>query len=129
MLKLSSELTLEQQRHIRENLSKEELVLFDILTRPAPPELSADERKKVKQVARALLPKLKELLVLNWRRRTAATSKLRMCIEDVLDRGLPRAYTKELYLEKVAALYEHMYDSYAERDENVYAEGGVAGKV
>ena len=123
LLKLSSELTSEQQRHIRENLSKEELVLFDILTRPAPPELSADERKKVKQVARELLPKLKELLVLNWRKRTAATSKLRMCIEDVLDQGLPRAYTKELYLEKVAALYEHMYDSYAERDENVYAEG------
>lgn len=41
----------------------------------------------------------------------------------VLEQWLPRAYTKELYLEKVAALYEHMYDSYAERDENVYAEG------
>jgi type I restriction enzyme R subunit len=30
----------EQERHVRENMSEEELVIFDILTRPAP-ELSA----------------------------------------------------------------------------------------
>lgn len=41
----------------------------------------------------------------------------------VLEQGPPHAYTKELYQEKVAALYEHMYESHAERDENVYAEG------
>ena len=43
LLKLSRSLTDEQQRHVRENISEEELVIFDILTRPAP-ELSADER-------------------------------------------------------------------------------------
>ena len=39
LLKLSRSLNDEQQRHVRENMSEEELVIFDILTRPAP-ELS-----------------------------------------------------------------------------------------
>lgn len=45
-------------------MSEEELVIFDILTRPAP-ELSSEERAEVKKVARDLLARLKELLVLN----------------------------------------------------------------
>ena len=43
LLKLSMSLDAEQERHVREHLSEEELVIFDILTRPAP-ELSAAER-------------------------------------------------------------------------------------
>ena len=54
---------------MRENMSEEELVIFDILTRPAP-ELSAEERAEVKKVARELLARLKELLVLNWRQKS-----------------------------------------------------------
>lgn len=66
LLKLSRNLSDEQQRHVRENMTEEELVIFDILTRPAP-ELSAAERAEVKKVARELLNKMKLLLVLNWR--------------------------------------------------------------
>ena len=50
LLKLSNNLDVEQERHIRENLSEEELVIFDILTRPAP-ELTTAEREEVKKVA------------------------------------------------------------------------------
>jgi type I restriction enzyme R subunit len=48
LLKLSNSLDDEQQRHVRENLTEEELVIFDILTRPAP-DLSTDERAEVKK--------------------------------------------------------------------------------
>ena len=58
LLKLSRSLNEEQQRHVRENMTEEELVIFDILTRPAP-ELSAEERAEVKKVARELLARLK----------------------------------------------------------------------
>ena len=34
-------------------------------------------------------------------------------IEDVLDTGLPRIYTPELYRQKCSALFEHVYESYA----------------
>jgi type I restriction enzyme R subunit len=120
LMKLSRGLNEEQQRHVRENMSEEELVIFDILTRPAP-ALHADERVEVKKVARVLLNRLKELLVLNWRQKSTARSQLKLAIEDVLDTGLPRAYDKPLYEQKCSAIFEHVYESYPERNQGVYA--------
>ncbi|MHB1219963.1 MAG: type I restriction enzyme endonuclease domain-containing protein [Alphaproteobacteria bacterium] len=111
LVKLSQSLSVEQQRHVREAMSEEELVIFDILTRPAP-ALSAEERAEVKKVARGLLARLKRLLVLDWRRKVAARSKLKEAIEEALDEGLPRAYTPELYQRKCAAVFEHVYEKY-----------------
>jgi len=75
----------------------------------------------VKKVAHELLAKLKQLLVLNWRQKSTARSQLKLTIEDVLDEGLPRVYTPELYQQKCSALFEHVYESYPERDAGVYA--------
>ena len=94
LLKLSQSLDEEEARHVREHLSEEELVIFDILTRPAP-DLTPAERAEVKKVARVLLARLQELLVLNWRQKAAARSALQMAIEDALDAGLPPAYAPE----------------------------------
>lgn len=101
-------------------MSEEELVIFDILTRPAP-ELSTEERAEVKKVARELLGRLKDSLVLNWRQKAAARSTLRLAIEDTLDSGLPRAYTPEIYKQKCTALFEHVYESYPERNAGLYS--------
>jgi type I restriction enzyme R subunit len=120
LVKLSNSLSVEEERHLREHMSEEELVIFDILTRPAP-ELSPDERAEVKKVARDLLSKLKGLLVLNWRQKLTARSQLKLLIEDTLDTGLPRAYTPQIYEQKCAAVFEHVYESYPERDVGVYA--------
>lgn len=120
LLKLSNSLNDEEQRHVREHMSEEELVIFDILTRPAP-ELSPKERAEVKKVARDLLTRLKDLLVLNWRQKSTARSQLKLTIEDTLDMGLPRAYTPELYQQKCSAVFEHVYESYPERNAGVYA--------
>jgi type I restriction enzyme R subunit len=120
LVKLSRSLSDEQQRHVRENITEEELVIFDILTRPSP-ELSADERAEVKKVARELLNRLKQLLVLNWRQKSTARSQLKLTIEDTLDSGLPRAYTPEMYQQKCSAVFEHIYESYSERDASVYS--------
>src|SRR5262249_53580406 len=120
LLKLSHSLDEEQERHVRENLSEEELVIFDILTRPAP-VLTTEERVEVKKVAQGLLARLKNLLVLNWRQKAAARSALRLAIEDTLDAGLPRAYEPEMYRQKCSAIFEHVYESYPERDAGVYS--------
>jgi type I restriction enzyme R subunit len=72
-------------------------------------------------VARELLAKLKGLLVLNWRQKSMARSQLKLTIEDTLDSGLPRVYTKELYNRKCSAVFEHVYESYPERNAGVYA--------
>ena len=121
LVRLSNSLNNEQQRHVRENMSEEELVIFDILTRPAP-ALSAEETAEVKRAARELLTRLKALLIINWRKNTAARSKLKLTIEDTLDSGLPRAYTPDLYNQKCSAVFEHVYESYPERNAGVYAQ-------
>ncbi|MBI3247143.1 MAG: DUF3387 domain-containing protein [Deltaproteobacteria bacterium] len=120
LVRLSRSLNEEQERHVRENMTEEELVIFDILTRPAP-ALSTEERAEVKKVAHELLKRLKQLLVLNWRQKSTARSQLKLAIEDALDSGLPRAYTPELYQQKCIAVFEHVYESYPERDAGVYA--------
>lgn len=120
LLDLSNNLNQEQERHVRENVTEEELVIFDILTRPAP-DLSPEERTAVKKAARELLARLKELLVINWRQKSTARSQLKLAIEDTLDLGLPRAYTPELYNLKCSAVFEHVYESYPERNSGVYA--------
>ncbi len=111
LLNLTQALSEEQQRHVREQLTEEELTVFDILTRPGP-ELSAEERAEVKKVARALLEKLKTAIVLDWRRRAQARAQVRLAIEDTLDEGLPKAYTPALYEQKAAAVFEHIFESY-----------------
>ncbi len=121
LLALTRTLTEEQGRHVREHLSEEELTVFDILTRPGP-ELSAEEREEVKNVAQQLLARLNTLLVLGWRQKIQARAQVRLAIEDTLDEGLPRAYTKELYAAKCATLFEHMYESYRGDGASVYSE-------
>jgi type I restriction enzyme R subunit len=120
LVQLSQSLSEEQERHVREQMSEEELVIFDILTRPAP-ALSAAERAEVKKVASRLLARLKALLVLNWRQKAAARAQLKLTIEELLDTGLPPAYTPDLYRQKCAAVFEHVFESYPERHAGVYA--------
>lgn len=119
LLKLSNSLDDEQERHLRENLSEEELVIFDILTRPAP-ELTSAERDEVKKVAKDLLSQIQTLLVLNWRKKAAARSTLELAIKDTLD-CLPQRYDRPTYAQKCADLFEHVYENYPERDQSVYA--------
>lgn len=120
LLALSSILTEEQSRHVRENLSEEELTILDILTRPAP-ELTTEEREEVKKVAHHLLEKLKKLLVLGWRQKVSSRAKVQEAIKDMLDEELPRAYSKEIYEAKCSAIFEHVYQSYQGEGQSVYA--------
>ena len=120
LVNLSRALNDEQLRHVRENMTEEELVVFDILTRPAP-ELSPEETAEVKKVARELLTKLKQVLVINWRQKSTARAQLKLAIEDTLETGLPQAYTKDFYKQKCSAVFEHVFESYPERNAGVYA--------
>lgn len=104
-----------------ENLEEEELTIFDILTRPGP-KLSTAEREEVKKVARHLLERLNALLALGWRQKIQARAKVRLAIEDTLDEGLPRAYTKELFAKKSEVLFEHLYEAYQGDGDSVYSQ-------
>jgi type I restriction enzyme R subunit len=110
LLALSRALSEEQERHVREQLTEEELTVFDLLTRPGP-DLSAEEREEVKKVARQLLERVRAALVLNWRQKAQARAQVRLAIEDALDEGLPLAFTPALYQTKCTVLFEHVFES------------------
>lgn len=123
LVDLSRDLNEEEQRHMRENLSEEELAVFDILTRPGP-ELNDKEADTVKRVCRDMLAILKtEKLVLDWRKDRTTRAGVQVAISDMLDDGLPEKYTVDLFEEKCGALYQHMLQKYPQRDETVYADG------
>lgn len=113
------ELSEEDQRGVAEQLTEEELALFDILTKPTP-DLSEKEKKEVKQVARKLLQTLKQAkLVLDWRKKLRTRADVFSTVKTVLD-DLPRAYTPELYDEKCDLVYRHVFDSYQGEGRSVY---------
>ncbi len=120
LLALTAILSDEQMRHVRENISEEEQTIFDILTRPAP-ELNTEESAEVKKVAHMLLEKLHKLLVLGWRQKIATRARVKIEIENALDEGLPRAYSKDIYESKCSAVFEHVYQSYQGDGQSVYA--------
>ncbi len=111
LLEFSRGLNEEQQRHVREQLTDEELTVFDILTRPGP-DLDSEEREEVKKVARQLLQRLKKAVVLEWREKAQARAQVRLAIEDELDDGLPRSYSPELYKQKCSAVFEHVFEAF-----------------
>ena len=92
LVTFAQNLTEEEKRGMAENLSEEELALFDILTRPNM-KLSREEKKQVKGVAQELLDTLKaERLVLDWRKKQQTRAAVQLTIEQVLDK-LPEAYS------------------------------------
>lgn len=113
LLELSRNLSEEEARHVRENLTEEELTVFDLLTRPGP-ELSTDEKEEVKKVARLLHQRLQRLITFNWRQTIQARALVKNAIEETLDEGLPRAYAPELYKNKCGVVFEHVYETYSE---------------
>jgi type I restriction enzyme R subunit len=121
LIEFTSKLTAEEQRHIAENLSEEELALFDLLTQKPPLKLTKKERTQVKNAARDLLELLKaEKLTLDWRKRQQARAAVRVTIEKILDERLPVAYTPQLYQQKCEAIYRHVYESYFGEGQSVY---------
>jgi type I restriction enzyme R subunit len=124
LVTFTKELNDEEQRHLRENISEEELAVFDILTRPGP-DLTPVETEAIKKVCKDLLAKLKtEKLVLAWRTKRTTRAAVRVEIEKMLDSGLPEKYTTELFETKCGVLFQHVLEKYPESGEGLYEAVG-----
>ena len=124
LVTFTKDLSDEEQRHLRENISEEELAVFDILTRPGP-DLTPQESEAIKKVCKDLLAKLKtEKLVLAWRTKRTTRAAVRVEIEKMLDSGLPEKYTTELFEQKCGVLFQHVLEKYPESGESVYEAAG-----
>lgn len=121
LLELSKDLDEEEKRNIKENLTEEELAIFDLLTKPEM-ELKDSERKKVKSISQELLAKLKKerLLSIEWRKKQEMRAKVMTTISNVLDE-LPPQYDKVIYKTKCNSVFDHVYSSYAGEGVSVYS--------
>lgn len=120
LVKFSQELSQEEKRHIEENLTEEELAVFDILMKPAP-ELTKKEIEQVKKTAKDLLETLKkEKLNAGWRRLQSSRAKVKVTINDICDKDLPMAYDENMFKIKCNDLYIHFYDNYQSSTTNTY---------
>ena len=107
----TGDLDAEEARHLREDLTEEELAIFDILTRPEP-VLSKVQEVQVKKIAGKLLSKLKtEKLILDWRLKESAKAAVREAIREELDQ-LPDVYERKIWEEKVERTYQFVFEQF-----------------
>ena len=119
LIAFTEELNEEEQRTIAEQLTEEQLAVFDLLTRPAL-ELTEAERDKVKAISKQLLETLKEgKLVLDWRKRQQSRAAVKLTVLQNL-RELRECYTQEMYDQKREAVYQHIYESYHGDGNSIY---------
>ncbi len=103
LMAFAQRLNEEEKRGIAEQLNEEELVLFDLLTKPDV-TLTRAEEVEVKKAAKTLLESLKkEKLVLDWRKRQTTRAMVRYTIE--CDR-----------------VYQHFYEARMGPGQSVYEE-------
>ncbi len=116
----ANSLSEEEQRGVSEQLSEEELAIFDLLTEPDI-KMSDADKNKVKAISRNLLSKLKAgKLVLDWRKHQQTRAAVRVTIEKLLDENLPPAFTP-VFAQKTSAVYRHVYDAYYGTGQSIYA--------
>lgn len=101
LMQFTEDLHAEDERHIREGLTEDELEIFDLLKKD---KMTQEETQKVKRAAKSLLKRLKEeqprVLVQDWYKDTQTKERVRSAVAKVLDNNLPESYDRVLFREK-----------------------------
>jgi len=120
LIELAKELSKEDARAVSENLTEEELAVFDILCKE---NLNPTETDQIKKVSKELLAKLKaEKLVLDWKKRQETQADVKVTIHKMLYDELPElTYSEEDCEDRTQKVYFHIYDNYTDEKVNVYA--------
>ena len=119
---LSKSLDEEEKRSVNEDLTEEELAVFDLLTKPAV-ELTGKERARVKEVSQSLLEKLKAEKLINsgYKDTQQGIARIKVAIMDSLNE-LPEVYDRQLYNQKCDSVFDHVFSSYDSAIANVYTK-------
>lgn len=111
LLRYLEALSVEDDRHIREGLSEDELELFDLLKKDS---MTQDETQKVKLAAKSLLQRLLDgqpkVLVQDWFKDGQTQRIVRTVVEQVLDNNLPDSYNRAIFKEKCNNVFELILD-------------------
>lgn len=101
---LAGEMSEEECRAARENLTQDELAISDLLTKPKP-KLTKLQQLEVKKVARELLKKLqKQLAVDEWQAKQQTRAAVQSTIRFTLNELPEEPYPESVWNEKVNAV-------------------------
>ncbi len=112
LMKLSNELTEEEKRYVREGFENDEqLSMYDVLMKD---NLSKDDIKKLKTVAKELLEKIKALLATMDHPFDKQETKaaIIITIRDILWQELPESYSEENITQYRDAVYNYVSQHY-----------------
>ncbi len=111
LIKFVEELKEEDERHIREGLTEEELELFDLLKKD---KLTKEEEKQVKLSAQKLYELIisddSDIKTVDWYKDEQPREKVKSKIINILDRFLPVSYTKDLFVAKTDLVFTHIIE-------------------
>ncbi|KAA3640998.1 MAG: type I restriction endonuclease subunit R [Bacteroidetes bacterium] len=116
------DLSVEEQRAVRENLDEETLAILDILKEGK--ELKQKDLKSVKKVARETLEKLKaeKLKIERWRESRQIKAQVRSIIHDNLLYLPQELYSDDEVDQKSLSVYQHIYANYFGGGRSVYQQ-------
>lgn len=101
----------EEERHIREGLTEDELELFDILKKD---KMTIEEEKKVKLAAKSLLHRLLKarprVLIQDWYKDAQSRAQVKSAVEEVLHETLPESYDRVIFHAKCDNVFELIYE-------------------
>jgi len=111
LVRFTQEMKDEDERHVREGLTEDELELFDLLKRD---KMTAAKTQKAKLAAKSLLHRLLQehpkVLIQDWFKDSQSQKAVRSAIEKVLDENLPDTYDRVMFKEKCDNLFELILD-------------------
>ena len=111
LVRFTQDMKEEDERHVREGLSEDELELFDMLKKE---KMTEAETQKAKLAAKSLLHRLLEehpkVLVQDWFKDSQSQKAVRSAVEKVLDENLPETYDRVMFKEKCDNLFELILD-------------------
>ena len=109
LTKIAGRLKDEDERHIREGLSEDELELYDLLKKE---KMTKEEEQKVKLAAKALLHRLLEerpkVLIRDWYKDSRTKIIVRFAVEEILNDKLPESYSRAIFKKKCDKIFDMM---------------------
>ena len=111
LMKFTESMKEEDERHMREGLTEDELELFDLLKKD---KITKAEEQKVKLAAKHLILRLLDghpkVLVQDWWKDGQTQLQVKNAIEEVLDKDLPESYGRIEFKEKCDKIYNLVVD-------------------
>lgn len=111
LINFTRDLNEEEERHIREGLTEQELELFDLMKKD---KISKAEEVALKNAAQMLLKRLREekpvVLVQNWEKDQQSQVRVKTAIEEVLDKNIPETYDRLTFKQVCDRIYNLIFE-------------------